>query len=669
MLLTVKTRWLYLLLIGLVVCPARITAGAPQASEKSTAAQRPLASLSLEELATLQVTTVSKEPEEVSKTPAAIYVITNDEIRRSGVTSIADSLRLAPGVEVGRLSSTTWAIGMRGLQGNFSKSVLVLIDGRSVYTRLFAGVYWDVEDVILEDIDRIEVIRGPGGTIWGPNAVNGVVNIITKSAAATSGALASVTSGTLDHVIGQVRYGGAIGSGFNYRVYAKGFQRGPEFHSDHDNYDHWHQERTGFRMDWARGGDVYTFQGDTYKGDSPHQIGTTDVRDTVSGGNVLGRWRRQMSNNSDLYLATYFDRAIRIGSQLGETRNTIDLDFLHHLTLRTRHDFSWGGGLRWSPNRFLQKQPEIDLVPHDETDHVFSAFLQDEVRFTDRLSLTLGSKLEHTNFGGLDAQPSARVLWTEPGRQSLWGAVTRSVVTPSRLEEDFRLTGNVPGNPPVFLLVSGNPNFKSESVLSYELGYRRFVTRDLYLDFSAFRSDYRRLQSFGAPLITFETTPPPPHVLLTIPYGNAISGASYGGEIAPAWQAAPWWRMSGSYSFVAVDVRAKGPTSDISATGSVRTYEGSTPRHVFEIHSAVNLPKRFEFDQVLRYASALPAQDVKSYGTGDVRLGWNPNSNIQISLVGRNLFQPEHREWGTGDPKQTPLGVRRSAYIKIGWIR
>jgi iron complex outermembrane receptor protein len=370
-----------------------------------------------------------------------------------------------------------------------------------------------------------------------------------------------------------------------------------------------------------------------------------------------------------MYFATYFDRTIRIGNQLGETRNTIDFDFLHHIRFATRHDFRWGGGVRWSPNRFLQKQPGIDLVPHDETDHVHSAFLQDEIQFTDKFSLTLGSKLEHTNFGGFDAQPSVRALWAQPGVQSLWGAVTRSVVTPSRLEEDFRLTGGGAGNPPLFLLVTGNPNFKSELVLTYELGYRRFLTRDLYLDFTPFRSDYRKLQSFGAPIVSFEATPAPPHLLLTIPYGNAISGSANGFEIAPAWQAVPWWRVTGSYSFVALDVRANSPTSDISSTGSVRTYEGSTPRHVVEIHSAVNLPKKFEFDQVLRYASALPAQNVNAYETGDLRLGWNPSTNMQVSVVGRNLFQPQHREWGTGDPNQTPLGIRRAAFVEIAWMK
>src|SRR5262249_34984353 len=408
---------------------------------------------------------------------------------------------------------------------------------------------------------------------------------------------------------------------------------------------------------------------DLYKGDSPHQIGTTDVRDSVSGGNVLARWRRQISSNSDLYFATYFDRTIRIGNQLGETRNTIDFDFLHRIRLGTRNDFSWGGGLRWSPNRFLQKQPGIDLVPHVETDHVYSAFLQDEIQLADRLSITVGSKLEQTNFSGFDAQPSVRLLWTQANQHSFWAAVTRSVVTPSRLEEDFRLTGQAPGNPPVFLLVRGNPDFKAESVLSYELGYRRFVTRDLHLDFSAFRSDYRSLQSFGAPIVSFEAAPPPPHLLLTIPYANAISGSSNGFEIAPAWQAAPWWRLSGSYSFVAIDVRANAPSADISSTGSVRTYEGSTPQHVFEIHSSLNLSQKFEFDQIFRYASALPAQSVNAYGTADVRLSWASNSNVRVSVVGRNLLQPQHREWGTGDPTQTPLGVRRTAYIQIAWMQ
>jgi iron complex outermembrane recepter protein len=658
----------YRRLCGLVVIVVFVAgfAKSGQALQRDASRNR-LAALSLEELAHVEVTTADKAPQEISQTPAAVYVITQDEIRRSGVTSIADALRLAPGVEVGRLSSTTWAVGIRGLQNNFSKTVLVLIDGRSVYTPLFAGVYWDVQDLVLDDIDRIEVIRGAGGTIWGANAVNGVINIVTKNAADTHGALVSLSGGTLDRTIDHIRFGGGNGGNFDYRVYVKGLARGPEFHVDHNNYDEWHQQRSGFRMDLKHGADGFMLEGDLYKGDSPHQIGVNNVTDTVSGGNVVGRWNRTINAASDFYFQGFFDRTIRIGPQLGETRNTIDFDFLHHLKVGARHDFRWGGGLRWSPSRFLQQQPTIDLLPHDETDHVYSGFGQDEIQLNRRLLLTVGSKVQHNNLSGFEIEPSARVLWTPGENRSFWAAVTRAVATPSRIEENFRLSAPISTNPPISLLVAGNSDFKSVAVVSYEAGYRQLVSPDVYVDLAAFSNHYSQLQSFGAIVTSFEATPPPPHTLLTIPYGNAISGSSNGFEIAPSWQTTPWLRLSGSYSLAAVDVRANAPTVDISSTGSVRTYEGSTPRHQFEMRCAMNLSKRFEFDPMYRYSSALPAQGVGAYYTMDARFGWNLNSNLQVSVVGQNLWQPHHNEWGTGDPGQTPVGVRRAAYVKLVW--
>ncbi|HET9741421.1 MAG TPA: TonB-dependent receptor [Terriglobales bacterium] len=626
--------------------------------------------MSLEQLGSIEVTSVTKEPEEVWKTPAAIYVITQDDIRRSGATSIADALRLAPGVEVGRISSTTWAVGIRGLQSNFSKSVLVLIDGRSVYTPLFAGVYWDVQDVVLEDIDRIEVIRGPGGTIWGPNAVNGVINIITKKASETHGMLATATAGNVDHFIGEAQYGGGNGGGFDYRVFAKGFQRGAEYHTDRDNFDNWHQERGGFRADWQPNStDSVLFESDVYGGDSPHRIGTVDADDAVSGGDFLTRWRRDLGNGSDIYFQGYFDRTIRIGPQLGEVRNTIDLDFLHRIHSGDRNEFTWGAGLRWTPEHFVQKQVSVDLEPHDLLEHIYSGFAQDEFAIVpQRVSLTVGAKLEHATFSGFDVQPSARLLWTPSQHQSFWAAVTRAVTTPSRIEEDFQLLGALSANPLVLIRVSGNPNFNSEKLIGYEGGYRRLLSKALYVDLDVFHNHYTDLQSFGAIQPIAGTFEGQPALFLTIPYTNAISGATDGFEIAPNWYVASWWRLAGSYSFVTPDFHANAPTSDISSTGSVSTYEGSTPRHEAEITSQFNLPKHFEFDQFFRYASALPAQKVDAYETVDLRLGWRPAEHFEISVVGQNLLQPFHLEWGTGDPSQPPIGIRRAGYVKLTWM-
>lgn len=638
---------------------------APASTDQLEAGQQsnnPVRDLTLEQLGDVQVTTVTKEPEEVWDTSAAIYVITQEDIRRSGATSVADVLRLAPGVEVGRIDSNSWAVGIRGSESNFSKAVLVLIDGRSVYTPLFAGVYWDVQDVLLENIDRVEVIRGPGATVWGPNAADGVINIITKKASETQGVMVSVLGGNVDHTVAEAQYGGSRGENFDYRVYGKGFLRGPEFHTDHRDFDDWNQARGGFRADWnINTRNDFTLEGDMYGGDSPHETGPGAFVDSVSGGDMVGRWTRTMANGSNLYLQAYFDRTIRIGPLSGETRNTVDIDFLHHIKLGDRQDVSYGGGLRWSPNRYIPKTPVLDVLPETNTDHIYSGFLQDEIHFADdRFTLTLGAKLQHNNFSGFDVQPTARGLWKFNRRQSVWAAVTRAVTTPSRIEEGIQINaGEISAAPPIFLVVSGNPQFQSEKSLGYEGGYRQLLTPKLYVDLDVFHNDYENLQSFGTPTLVGDD--------LTIFYENAIAGTTNGIEISPNWNPRPWWKLSGSYSYVGIDFHANAPGSDISSTGSVNTYEGSSPAHQMKIQSRFDITKRFEFDQTYGYESALPAQKVRAYQTLDVRLGWNPTKEWNLSLVGQNLFQPYHFEWGTGDPSELPIGIRRAAYVKLSW--
>ena len=354
-----------------------------QATEDSAKSSTDLAQLSLEQLGNVEVTTVSKEPEEVWQTPAAIYVLTQDDIRRSGATSIPEALRLVPGVEVARADSNHWAIGIRGFESGFSKSVLVLIDGRSVYTPLYAGVYWDVQNVPLQDVDRIEVIRGPGGTIWGANAVDGVINIITKNAKDTQGAYASVGAGNVDEGTGSFRYGGEIGKSLNYRVYGMGFADDPEFHSNYDEFDAWQLGQAGFRTDWSRQDrDTFTVQGDFYNGSEGQLVsigsysppGTVNLAGPVlvSGGNVLGRWERKFKTGSDLQIQTYYDRTSRLSPQLGEIRDTFDVDLLYHLTLKWHQDVLLGAGGRWSLDDIIQHVPTLNFLPAHETDKIFS---------------------------------------------------------------------------------------------------------------------------------------------------------------------------------------------------------------------------------------------------------------------------------------------------------
>jgi len=620
-----------------------------------------LKELTLDELGKLEVTTYQKMPSEIWQTPAAVFVITGEDILRSGATNIADALRLAPGVEVGRISSTTWAVGIRGLENNFSKSVLVLIDGRNVYTPLFAGVYWDVQDMPLDDIDRIEVIRGPGGTIWGPNAANGVVNIITKKAGETPGVMADALVGTVARTIDDLQVGAAASRQISFRVFGRGLARTHEFHTDGINYDEWHQERGGFRAGFVSGRDTVFAEADAYRGNTPHLVTSTPLDDHVSGGDVNLRWQRMFSDVSGFYVQAYFERTLRTNRQsLGETRNTIDIDFIHHFPIGHSQQFTYGGGLRWSPYRFTSPIPTVEnLIPNQATDHVHTGFAQDEFQLSPNLSFTVGGKFQHNNRSGFDVQPTLRLRWSPGERQSLWFAVTRAVTTPSDLEENFFLQGQI--GPGTVIQVLGGRHFKSEDLIGYEGGYRVLANKRFFVDLSLFRNQYTNLQSFSAPQISTTggiTT-------ITIQYENKISGHTSGAELATKTQLATWWHFDANYSFLSPSFRAVGPTSDISSSGSVATYEGSAPRHMVGIQSKVDLPAHFQFDQMYRYASALPAQEVRAYQTMDLRLARAFCRHVLVEAVGQNLFQPRHAEWGTGDPAQANVNIARAAYLRV----
>ena len=634
----------------------------------------PLTQVSLEELGQIEVTTVSKQPVKVSQTPAAIYVITQEDIRRSGATSIPEALRLAPGVEVARVDSNTWSLGVRGFGSALSRSVLVLVDGRTVYTPLFAGVYWQVEDTLLEDIERIEVIRGPGGTIWGANAVNAVINIITRSAKETNGALVSTGGGILDQGFVNFRYGGGNGHNLNYRIYGKAFSRGPEFHSDGRQFDDWRMGQTGFRADLdSNDRDTFTLQGDIYKGEagqslqittySPPYMTNVQQNAELAGGNLMGRWKRVLSNGSDIQLQTYYDRTNRTQANFGESRDTFDIDFVHHLKLPWRQDFLWGLGTRLSSGNAREVVPTVVFTPNHYTDKLYNAFIQDEIQIVpSRLSLTVGSKLLHNNYSGFEAEPSARVLWTPNPRQTVWVAVTRAVRTPSRVEEDLQLTGLFMSNPLTFYRIIGDRKFSSENLIGYEVGYRSLIKPKFYVDIAAFYNNYTNLLSIEPGTPFFETSPAPGHVVFPLYFGNGLLGNTRGFEIAPDWTPNRWWRLRGSYSYLHIDLNEKSGSQDTSTAGSV---QGSSPHHQVAIQSSLDLPKKLGFDQTFRYVSALPAQQVEAYATADVQFSWRATRSLSFSVVGQNLFQPHHAE-SAGDPGSL-VGIRRSAYVKITW--
>jgi iron complex outermembrane receptor protein len=426
-------------------------------------------------------------------------------------------------------------------------------------------------------------------------------------------------------------------------------------------------------MDWDnQRRDTLTLQGDLYKGNigqrvnigyysPPASINVVGSQD-VSGGNILGRWRRTV-DAGDVQVQAYYDRTYRLGPQLGETRNTFDVDFIHHLTLLPRQDFIWGVGARWSPSDFTQTVATVDFLPHHQSDNIYSVFLQDQIAiFRDKLQLTIGSKFEHNRYTGWELQPSARLLWTPSSHQTVWAAVSRAVSTPSQVDENLQLTGYTSVPFPFFLRIAGNPNFNSETLLGYEVGYRRLITPRLYLDVSLFHNKYNDLTSFGPFAFSVETNPSPAHLLLTLPWANGIMGSTNGGEISPDWKATRWLELKASYSYVSLDLKNRPGNAD---AGTLGLDKGSSPRHEVVVQSLFNLPKRFEFDPTYRYVSALPAQAVKSYSTMDLRFGWHFAGNLETSVVGQNLFQPNHMEFGISPGPM--VGVGRSVYGQIIW--
>jgi len=633
-----------------------------------------LKALSLEQLGNVEVTTQSKEPTEVWNTPAAVYVLTNEDIRRSGAATLPDLLRTVPGLEVAEFEGNQWAVGIRGFNSAFSKDILLLIDGRSTYTELFEGVYWDVQDVMLDDIDRIEIIRGPGGTIWGANAVNGVINIITKSAAGTQGALATGLSGQVDRFKGAIREGFQLKPNLHLRLFGKGLVREDEQNPNNDPYDRWHLGHGGARLDWTPNQrDTMTVAADGYTGASGQAVSvgsyspfaqvTFDDTFAVSGGDLILAWQRRYTGGSDFHAEAYFDRTNRQGQEFGATQDTFDLDFIDHLAMLPCQDFIWGAGVRVSPSNFIQTLPTVDFEPHQETDYIFSAFLQDTFRLVpNHLTLTLGSKFEDNNYTAFEIQPSARATWNIGPHAMLWGAISRAVRTPGRLDRDILLTDVLLASPPILARIWGSPNFQSEVLIGYEAGYRQLLTHNLYADVAAFHNQYDDLEGFGPRFTTSNTSPPA--TVINLPYANAIKGVTDGIEIAPDWKPTSWWELKGNFSHVHIAVRDKPGFTD---TSTVASDEGSSPHRTATLQSLFNLPHQTEFDFDYRFVSRLPAQNVKSYQAMDLHASWMPVKALRLTVAGRNLLQPHHHEF-EGD-NALPVGIRRTVSAAITWTR
>jgi iron complex outermembrane receptor protein len=653
---------------------ACLLAGVCSAQEKTEGNASLLKSLSLEELSKIEITSVSKESNPVFRTAAAVYVLTREDIRRSGATTIPDLLRLVPGVEVAQIDSGKWAIGIRGFQGRLSKSVLVLIDGRSVYTPLFAGVYWEAQDTPIESIDRIEVIRGPGGTIWGANAVNGVINIITMSAQQTRGAQVTALGGNVEQGTVSAAYG-AGSDQLSYRVFGKGFTRGPQFHPDGRNFDDWRRVLGGFRLDWNPNsrdsvnviGNAYDSTVGTQLGIStfaPPRIVNTDGNAYLAGQNIVAGWRRALQGGGDLQVRGYFDRTSRDDLNYKEVRNTVDLDFILHKPIE-RHDLTWGAGLRISPSTFSQKVPTVDFLPHRQTYSIYSAFAQDNISIVpDRLTVAIGSKFEYNTFSGFEFQPSVRFAWTPSDRQTLWGAFTRAVRTPSRIEDGFKFSALIVPSLPLFVRLVGDGAFEPEKLMGYELGYRLKVFKTGFFSINSYYNRSDDLLSVESTGTAPESSPSPAHLVLPLLLRNGLQAQTAGVEFTSVWDLRSWWRLRGSYSFMHLDAKRKPGSIDLSTVGQL---EGDSPRHSTVVQNFFTLSRSVEMTITYRYVSALPDQKVQSYSTGDVRLGKRLGRHFEIAVVGRNLLQPSHFEYG-GDPSSL-VGIRRSGHIQVTWLR
>ena len=636
--------------------------------------------ISLEDLMNLKVTSVSKREQKLGSSAAAIFVITQDDIRRSGARNVPEALRLVPGLEVARIDETKWAIASRGFNGRFTNKLLVLIDGRSVYTPLFSGVYWNVQDVLLEDVDRIEVIRGPGATLWGANAVNGVINIMTKEASATQGGLVTAQSGNALRGAGQVRFGGKFGDAVSYRAYSKYFKWDSSTDAaGRDAFDGWDTARMGFRIDGGSPmADSFTLQGDAYRGEYGETLtgalltapyATTFRNDgRFSGGNLLGRWGHSF-DNSKTSLQVYFDRANNTAtSLLDDHLNIYDVDFQHDIRINANHDWIWGVGYRLTQDDAIA-DTYVRLNPDRRTWKLFSTFAQDEFTlFSQRLRITLGSKFEHNDFTGFEVEPNGRVAFNLSPTQSVWGAISRAVRTPARTEQDMRLDAVVlPPSAetfglPVRVSVLGDRSFKSEDMVAYESGYRVNLGRTVSVDFAAFYNSYNDLLSAEptAPVLDVSGMP---HIVAPLVAANKMSGATYGSELFAEWRPASRFKLNGAYTFLRMNIHPDADSLDVTSPDP----DGASPRHQFSMRSAIDLPKNIQQDFTWRYVGGLNGLAIPSYSSLDAHLGWSPIANLNLSITGQNLTNNQHLEFRPDFISTAPTLVKRTYQVTARW--
>jgi len=644
----------------------------PMGAEAAGQEERARALSSLEQLINQEVTSVSKQEEKASQAAAAVYVITAEDIRRSGATSIAESLRMAPGISVARSGSSGWAVTSRGFNDEFASKMLVMIDGRSVYNPLFAGVYWDVQNVPLETIDRIEVIRGPAGTIWGANAVSGVINIITKPAEETQDGRQDTLIGNKD-IMTSLRYGGKIGDKGAWRAY--GMQQRWDEESTlagHGMGDDWKNEQGGFRADYnLTDRDALGVQGDYYQGNEnflravpsliPPYSFASDTNVSLQGGNFMLNWERKISDAEHLHLKAYYDYTSRTRHLIGQQQaRTFDVEFQHSFTPQERHEIVWGLGYRLIDDS-LDSSPYIFYADPSREMQLFSAFAQDKIALVeDEVFLTLGSKFEHNDFTGFEYQPSARLSWLVNNNNTVWLAVSRAIRSPNRSSDDTNLIiGSVPGLG--YVALAGDHGAESEKLLAYEAGFRSRLSQDFAVDVTGYFNDYNDLvsSSRGTPYISTVLGATPPSLILPLVPSNSVEGHVWGAEATANWDVTDNWSLAASYSYL--DMNLSGMTAT-----SLVTNEGTTPQHQFNLRSYLNVTENVEFDTLLYFNDNLPAEGIDVYTRLDVRLGWRPVESVEVSLAGQNLTDDQHPEF-SAFTYNNPAQIGRAVYGLVSW--
>ena len=609
----------------------------------------------LEELLNTKVTTVSKVEERAFDAAAAIHVITKEDIKRSGLTSIPEILRLAPGVQVAQAGSGQWAISVRGFNSQYSNKLLVLIDGRSVYTPLFSGVYWDVQDTLIEDIKQIEIIRGPGATLWGANAVNGVINIITEEAVNTQGGYTNAIVGNNEQ-IASTRYGGKLTSNSKYRVYGKFLKRNQtEDLNGEESNDEWDMWRTGFRIDGSNSANnLYTIQGDAYTGSENHDLVlptlTSPFRTTIAddeetkGGNILARWNKTFSDGSNATAQAYIDYINRNVHYFDQQRFTYDFDLQYNLKKLGRHLITIGMGYRLVTDD-LDGTTFLNYSPAQRSDHLYSYFIQDKISLIEeKLALTVGSKFEHNDYTGFEHQPSARLSYTPNLNHTLWTSVARAIRVPNRNMDDvnFLAAGTGAG----YLTFVGNPDVKPEELIAYEAGYRAKLHKNFSFDIAGFYNSYNNLASNN-----FLNA-------LTIEAGNQNNGKTLGYEVSAKWNVNKNMILAANYTNINMDID--------SASASQVTSTLNTPTHQYGASVHINLPKNIQVNNHIYYNHKIQNGSIPSYYRWDSNVKWQVRDNFEVSLVGQNLTDAQHQEF-TAFTYSNQANIGRSVYVKLNY--